>query len=87
MSLPIKCLEFVAILVVSADTGLLEGILPYVRAEWGKMANLRGNHETESAEMRPYAGPRAPMLGAYLGCFAKDIACNELAGPGRSNSR
>ena len=53
----------------------------------GQMANLRGNHETESAEMRPYAGPGAPMLGAYLGCFAKDIACNELAGPGRSNSR
>ncbi len=42
MSLPIKCLEFVAILVVSADTGLLEGILPYVRAEWGKWPIFEG---------------------------------------------
>ncbi len=86
MSLPIKCLEFVAILVVSADRAF--GRHPPLRpSRVGQMANLRGNHETESAEMRPYAGPRAPMLGAYLGCFAKDIACNELAGPDRSNSR
>ncbi len=38
MSLPIKCLEFVAILVVSADTGLLEGILP----RWTSCSDVGG---------------------------------------------
>ncbi len=70
MSLPIKCLEFVAILVVSADTGLLEGILPYVRAEWGKWPIFEGPRDRigGNATLR---WTSCSDVGGLLGLFRK----------------